>query len=89
MAAALTLTAGNAPLTNATVSGTGFTALTDYDVLILRPGGFTTTRTVTSDGAGAFSFTITPQGRGNYVVNAYLHTPVSAATVTTSILSDN
>lgn len=90
MAAALTITAGNAPLTNATVSGTGFTALVGYDVLISHPGGQIITRTVTTDGAGAFSLTFVPQGRGNYVVNAIRNPSVVVATsATTFIHSDN
>lgn len=89
MAAALAITPGSNPLTDTTVAGTGFTALTAYDVRIAAPGGQVTTRTVTSDGSGAFSLVFTPQGRGTYTVNAYLAVAVSAANASASIYSDN
>jgi len=89
MPAALTITKGTSPLTDTTVSGTGFAATTSYDVVILRSSGFTTVRTVTTDGAGAFSTTFIPQGRGTYTVNAYLTTAVSAANTSAYIHSDN
>ena len=89
MSAALALTLGSAPLTVTTVSGTGFSNSTAYDVKIASPGGQVRVVTVTSDGSGNFTTTFVPQGRGTYTVNAYLSTAVSAANTSAYIHSDN
>ena len=87
MAAAITATSTSEPLVPVTVSGTGFSATTDYVVKISGPSGDVGYKNIKSDGSGAFSFTFVPQIVGLHTFDARpltetLGTTTPAATVT-------
>src|SRR5260370_953112 len=70
MAAAITATTIAEPFLPMTVSGTGFAAATAYVVKMTDPQGWNGYKNVTTDGSGAFSYTIVPQDVGAFVFDA-------------------
>ena len=85
MAAALAVSAHGGSREKATVTGSGLSATTAYSLVITEADGSTTTRPVTSDGSGAFTFTYVPQGPGTVTYSLNAATPtVVVATVSGS-----
>ena len=65
-----------------TVTGSGLSNATDYNLVITEADGSSTTRKVTTDGSGGFTFRWVPQGPGkvSYRVDSLAATTVASVT---------
>ena len=64
MAAALSIGSHGESRNNVTVTGSGLSNTTAYNLVITNADGSSTTRPVTSDGSGGFTFSWVPQTAG-------------------------
>lgn len=81
MAAALSVSSHAEARNAVTVTGSGLSLSTDYNLVITDAGGFTATRKVTTDGSGGFTFPWVPQGTGKVTYRLDSFGPTAIVTV--------